>query len=1090
MAGINACTKGSGTFVPRLLIAGTHSGVGKTTVTLGLLQAFLRQGKTVQPFKVGPDYIDPSYHSRLADRPCRNLDTWLIPRQPLIRLFERASLGADLAVIEGVMGLYDGIGATADQGSTAELAKILDCPVLLVLDASALSRSAAAMVRGMVDFDRRVRVVGCFLNRVGGPGHYRLVKEGIERFAKIPVVGYLPKDERLYLPERHLGLIPSHEDRGWRKMLGPLAVRFREGVDLKAIERLAGRAVPLHVHGARHQNPETFKKLSHFGTRYRIEHRVPIAVAMDEAFHFYYPENLELLEEVRAEVVPFSPLKDRSLPAGVAALYLGGGFPEEYAAELSRNQKLFAQMRQWVKRGIPTYAECGGLMVLTQAIVNGKGKRFPMIGLLPGSVRMTDRLQNFGYHEARAIRPTVLAQKGEVARGHEFHHSVWEVSRGVPGAYRLTSPYGGKPRLEGYVRDNLLASYVHLHFLSQPRWIQRFVLAARKFLAMTVVLFPLTSAFAEEPTRMEEVVVTATKARIPAKEVTRAVSVIPAEKLSVVKGGFVSGAFENVPETLVRRTGAIGRTTAVVVRGASAPQVHVTLDGAHVASPTLGSFDFNHFTPDNLDRIEILRGPSSTLYGSDAMGGVINLITRRGEGPLKYSYTQEFGGQDTFREVGSLSGEVGNWNLSSSISRIGSDGLSQNDDYENANVSARVGYDFTDETRLDFSLRHLFAIVGLDDGSFRPDPNRRDRDRLTIATGKLEYSMTPWWSQMFRFSGQIGNLIDSDPSNGGTEADSLTKLDTERYGAEWMHRLTPVEWDSITFGLEWEDREADRRTGGANRNFSKTQTTRALYLQNQWQPLDPLTIVAGLRVFRESAFGFDEVFDGSAAYFVEPWNLKLRGGYGQGFRAPSLNELFFPNFGNQNLAAEKSETFEIGADQALLDDRVQWSGTLFRTDYDDLIQIVRISSTRSEPQNVGRSRVDGVELELEFKPLPPWTLTGSYGHLEAKERPSGEELLRLPKNTMGFSVGFAPSHKKWETRLEGLLVSSREESTATNSRNKTKGYLKLDMNAQYRFWPWMKGYLRVENLTDRKYQEVLGFPANGTVASIGVTVER
>jgi len=595
---------------------------------------------------------------------------------------------------------------------------------------------------------------------------------------------------------------------------------------------------------------------------------------------------------------------------------------------------------------------------------------------------------------------------------------------------------------------------------------------------------------AEEPARLDEVVVTATKSRTPAKSVTRAVSVIPAEELSVVNGGFVSDALSDVPETLVRRTGAIGRTTAVVVRGASATQVHVTVDGAHAASPTLGSFDFNHFTPDNLERVEVLRGPGSTLYGSDAMGGVINLVTRRGEGPMTSSYTQEYGGQDTWREVGAFQGQVDRWHLSGSASRIDSDGLSQNDDYQNTNLSARVGYDVTEETTLDVSVRHLFAIVGLDDGAFRPDPNRRDRDRQTYLTGRLETQTTPWWFQMVRLSAFVGNLIDNDPSDGGTAANSLSKLDTERYGAEWMHRLTPVPWDTVTVGLEFEDREADRRAGGANAGFSKAQTTRAVYLQNEWRPVAPLTLATGARVFRESAFGADEVLDASAAYVIAPWGLKLRGGWGQGFRVPSLNELFFPNFGNQNLSAEKSETVEVGVDQAAFDDRLTWSGTAFRTDYEDLIQTVRVSSTVSEPRNVGRSRVDGVELEVALRPWDPWRLKGSYTHLEAKERPSGEELLRLPKNTMAFSVGIAPPSARWDARLEGLLVSSREESTATNQRNRTKGYLKLDLIAQYRFAPWGTGYLRIENLTDRTYSEVLGFPAAGTVASVGVTLER
>ncbi|MBI3615905.1 MAG: TonB-dependent receptor [Candidatus Omnitrophica bacterium] len=612
------------------------------------------------------------------------------------------------------------------------------------------------------------------------------------------------------------------------------------------------------------------------------------------------------------------------------------------------------------------------------------------------------------------------------------------------------------------------------------------------WIGMVVILvigMGVKTAEADEPTRLEEVIVTASKAKTPAKRVTRSVSVIPSEELSVVQGGFAMQALSDVPETLVRRSGSIGRTTAVVVRGASAPQIHVTLDGAHVASPTLGSFDFNHFTPDNLERIEVLRGPGSVLYGSDAMGGVIHLITRRGEGPMKYSYTQEVGQQNTFREVAALKGAVGKWHLSGSASRMDSSGLSQNDDYQNLTLSTRVGYDLSDKTTLDLSVRHLFAIVGIDDGAFRPDPNRKDKERDTFVTGKLETETAPWWSQLFRLSTSLGNLIDSDPSNGGTEADTLSKLGTERYGAEWMNRFTPVKWDTVTLGVEFEDREADRRTAGADQNFSKAQTTQAGYLQNEWRPIDPLTLVAGLRLFRESSFGAGQVADASIAYFIAPWNLKLRGGWGQGFRAPSLNELFFPNFGNPTLAAEKSMTFEGGMDQVLFDGKVGWSGSLFRTDYKDLIQIVRISSTSSEPQNVGRSRIDGVEGDLEFKPWKPWTLTGSYTHLEANERPSGEELLRIPKNTVGLRVGFAPS-PRWDLGLKGLLVSSREESTGTNSRNKTKGYLKFDLLGQYRFTSWIKAYLRIENLTDRHYSEVLGFPANDFLATVGVTVER
>ncbi|MBI3323101.1 MAG: TonB-dependent receptor [Candidatus Omnitrophica bacterium] len=591
-------------------------------------------------------------------------------------------------------------------------------------------------------------------------------------------------------------------------------------------------------------------------------------------------------------------------------------------------------------------------------------------------------------------------------------------------------------------------------------------------------------AWAKEPaTRFEEVVVTATKAKTPKKEVTRSVTVIPAERLHVERGGFVSGAFDEVPETLVRRTGAIGRTTAVVIRGANARQVHVTVDGAHVASPTTGEFDFNHFTPDNLAYVEVLRGPGGTLYGSDAMGGVINLETRRGEGPMTASYTQEAGQQHTYREVGSFQGGMGPWHLSGSASRTDSDGLSQNDKYENTNLSTRVGYDFNEETRLDLSLRHIFAIVGLDDGAFRPDPNRVDRERQTLGSIRLENRWTSWWSQLLRLSSSVSNFIDNDPSDRAGNASSLFKLDTERYGVEWMNRFTPVEWDTLTVGVEFEDREAD------NRRFDKAQTTRALYVQNQWRPIDPLTVVSGVRWFRESSFGEDIVRDLSAAYFFAPWNVKVRGGWAEGFRPPTLNELFFPNFGNPNLRPEANDTYEFGAEQVLFEDKVSWSATVFRSDYEGLIQFVRNSAGNFEPVNVGNSRIDGVEAELELKPWELLTLQGSYGNLRANERPSGEELLRTPKNTAGFSVSLSPG-KKWELRLEGLQVSSREESTGTNKRDRTKGYLRFDLYGHYRLKDWLKGYFRIENLFDRHYSEVLGFPANDFLATVGVTVER
>ncbi len=450
--------------LPRLLIAGTHSGVGKTTVTVGLIQALRRKGWVVQPFKAGPDYVDPGYLTAAAGRACRNLDAWLVPPDRLPAVFQSGCRDAGIGIVEGVMGLYDGASATGDEGSTAELAKLLRCPVILVVDAGAISRSAAAVMRGFLEMDRKVQIRGCIVNRLSGPGHYRLVREAIERLTGIPVVGWLPREERLQLPERHLGLVPRQESGAWEKVLGPLNRHVQKEWDLAAIRRIAQRAEPL-----------SFDEL-------RMSGKVPIAVAQDEAFHFYYPENLELLQGLGAEVVPFSPLRDAALPKRAGALYLGGGFPEIFARELAKNRPMRQAIRRAVAAGMPTYAECGGLMVLTQSIQDGKGRRHAMVGVIPGTVRMTDRLQNFGYKRLRARKNSLLARKGEQARGHEFHHSVWSGgSASSASAYEAASVSGRSKRLEGYARQNLLASYVHLHFSSQPRWAQRFVEAARHF---------------------------------------------------------------------------------------------------------------------------------------------------------------------------------------------------------------------------------------------------------------------------------------------------------------------------------------------------------------------------------------------------------------------------------------------------------------------------------------------------------------------------------------------------------------------------------------------------------------------------------
>jgi cobyrinic acid a,c-diamide synthase len=452
--------------VPRLILAAPMSGSGKTTITAGLIAAFAARGLRVAPFKVGPDYIDPSYHTLAAGRACHNLDAWMLAPERLRALFARRTHEADLALIEGVMGLFDGYSGKDDTGSSAHVARILDAPILLVLDVGAMARSAAAIVRGMRDFDPRVRLAGVILNRVGSEGHARMVKEAIEAKVGVPVVGYLMRDETLNLPERHLGLIPTLEPGRWHAWLEAACEKIAATVNLDQVLELAFTAPPLP---ASDDDPFAFTQPT----------RAVIAVARDEAFNFIYEENLDLLRAAGAEIALFSPLHDGALPRGTQALYLSGGFPEIYAAELAANEGMRAEIRHAFRAGLPIYAECGGLMYLTQEIVDGPGARYSMVGILPGRSAMTGRL-TLGYRVVRAPSDNWLWRVGETIRGHEFHYSIWEdrPSDLAPAYELLPSEFQPQARVEGACVKNLLASYVHLHFLAEPQAAQRFVRAA------------------------------------------------------------------------------------------------------------------------------------------------------------------------------------------------------------------------------------------------------------------------------------------------------------------------------------------------------------------------------------------------------------------------------------------------------------------------------------------------------------------------------------------------------------------------------------------------------------------------------------
>jgi cobyrinic acid a,c-diamide synthase len=452
----------------RLIIAAPQSGSGKTTVAAGVMAALAARGLRIAPFKVGPDYIDPTYHSLAAKHPCHNLDPWLLTPEQIRSSFAQRTRQADIAIIEGMMGLFDGFSGQDDSGSAAHIARLLQAPVLLVLDVSAMARSAAAIVLGFRDFDPQVHIAGVILNRVGGPGHAHMVQAAIESTTGIPVLGYLAQDEALHLPERHLGLIPTAEPGRWQSWVAVAQARVEQGIDLGKVLALANPTTELA--------PST---VADPFARSNTDPRAVIGVAYDAAFNFVYTDNLDLLRAAGAEVVLFSPLDDATLPSGVQGLYFCGGFPEIYAQQLAQNRSLLADLRLAHERGLPIYAECGGLMYLTQAIVDGDGQTHEMAGLLPGRSLMTPRL-TIGYRTAQATQDSWLWQAGETVRGHEFHYSTWQGRPGeLPPAYTLqTDAYHLQAQTEGACCGSLFASYLHVHFLSQPTIAPRFVSAA------------------------------------------------------------------------------------------------------------------------------------------------------------------------------------------------------------------------------------------------------------------------------------------------------------------------------------------------------------------------------------------------------------------------------------------------------------------------------------------------------------------------------------------------------------------------------------------------------------------------------------
>ncbi len=469
--------------IPRILIAGDRSSAGKTTISIGIMSVLRDMGYKVQPFKVGLDFIDPSYHTEVTGRYSRNLDGYLMSESAVCEVFSHAIKGADIAVIEGVRGLFEGLEATSDVGSTAQIAKLLKCPVILAINARSITRSTAALVSGYKSFDPEVNIVGVILNNIGSARHGEKARTAIETYTNTPVIGEIPRNDTMKISMRHLGLIPALEGRrrldDFDERLGGIKNIIKEGVDIDKLISLARAAEPL-------QRPETniFKAQA-------SEYRPKIAVALDEAFNFYYRDNLELLELAGAELVYFSPVNDNALPQ-VDGLYIGGGYPELFARELEDNSSMREAIRQASEEGLPIYAECGGLMYLTQEIktgVSGSGNyhmaemesgAFKMVGAIHGRTLMGHK-RVVSYNVGSFVIDNVIGKAGTSFIGHEFHHSeIVDIPEDTTFAIRLTRGTGIRGELDGILVGNTMAAYAHLHAASYTGFAGSFVGFCRK----------------------------------------------------------------------------------------------------------------------------------------------------------------------------------------------------------------------------------------------------------------------------------------------------------------------------------------------------------------------------------------------------------------------------------------------------------------------------------------------------------------------------------------------------------------------------------------------------------------------------------
>ncbi|MCR6544874.1 cobyrinate a,c-diamide synthase [Dehalobacterium formicoaceticum] len=456
--------------IPRIVISAPHGQSGKTTVSIGLIGALVKSGLAVQPFKKGPDFIDPSWLSQVSGRLCRNLDCYLMDEESIrASVAQAGSAGAQIAVVEGAMGMFDGLDLEGS-GSTAQIAKIIEAPVILVVNCNRMTRSVAPLVKGFKDFDPQVHVAGVILNNVARPRHQDILIGAIEKYCGLPVLGVIPKNAKFSIPNRHLGLVPAEENERLQQAIDDIVAIAQQTLDLKKIYEIAAEAPALPI-------KNDFDGAISSGTKDQVR----VGIIKDRSFTFYYPENLESLERAGAELVYINALEDSTLPQ-VDALFIGGGFPEIFAEELGRNQKIRAAIAQQIEAGLPVYAECGGLMYLGRSIISGE-KHHPMVGVLPFDVLLKNKPQGHGYTIMEVEKENPFFALHTTVKGHEFHNScvVNLETSGIDFAFQVIRGHGVDGKKDGLLYKNVLACYNHIHALGTKGWAENLVSAASSF---------------------------------------------------------------------------------------------------------------------------------------------------------------------------------------------------------------------------------------------------------------------------------------------------------------------------------------------------------------------------------------------------------------------------------------------------------------------------------------------------------------------------------------------------------------------------------------------------------------------------------